>query len=75
VKLAAHQVSDNDDQPVSCEFTVRRCWYHEEKPGELTPGFYITFYLIGYGNDEDEARARWAQGLHSVTSRLAGLTP
>ena len=76
VKLAAQQLSDNDDQPVSCEFSVRRCWYHDEKPGaDLSPGFYVTFCLFGYGNDEAEARVRWARGLHRVTSLLIGLTP
>lgn len=76
VKLAARQLSDNDDQPVSCEFTVRRCFYHQETlEGDLTAGFYVTFYLFGYGNDEAEARGRWAPGLHRVTSLLTGLRP
>jgi len=76
VKVAARQISDASDPLVSCEFIVRRCWYHDEKPGgNLTPGFYVTLYLFGFGNGEAEARARWAQGLRCVTSSLIGLAP
>jgi hypothetical protein len=35
------------------------------------PGFYVTFYLFGYGADETEARKRWAKGLRQVTALLA----
>jgi hypothetical protein len=76
VKSAARQLSDDDEQPISCEFTVRRCWFHDELAGDdLTPGFYVTFYLFGYGSDEAQARARWAEGLRRVTSILIGLAP
>jgi hypothetical protein len=76
VKMAGKQLSDNDDQPISCELTVRRCWYREERPGgDHTPGFSVTVYVIGYVNYEAEARARWVKGLQRVTSLLAGVAP
>lgn len=34
-------------------------------------GFYITFYLSGYGVDEAEARSLWAAGLKRATRVLA----
>ena len=76
VKSAARQLSNDDEQPISYEFTVRRCWFHSERVGDdLTPGFYVTFYLFGYGSDEAQARARWAEGLGRGTSILIGLAP
>ena len=83
VKSVARELSSDDALPIACEFIVRRCWYHTEvsslragddaaAPGEANPvpGFYVTFYLFGYGDDEAQARARWAEGLQHVTSAL-----
>ena len=76
VQSAARQLADDDEQPISCDFTVRRSWFHGEPLGDdLTPGFYVTFYLLGYGSDEAQARARWAEGLRRGTSILIGLAP
>lgn len=76
VKSAAKQLSDDDGVPVSCEFTLRRCWYLGELAGsDVRAGFYITFYLFGYGSGEAHARARWAEGLRRGTSILIGLAP
>jgi hypothetical protein len=47
--------------PAAAEFLIRRCYYHEAT--EVRGGFYITFYLFGYGDDEAQARQRWAIGL------------
>jgi hypothetical protein len=33
-------------------------------------GFYITFYLFGYGDDEAEARQRWGIGLNLVENAI-----
>jgi hypothetical protein len=87
VKLAARELSSDDDLPLACEFIVRRCWYHPEVSplrefddtssieGESPlPGFYITLYLFGYGNDEPQARSHWAEGLRRVTAVLARLS-
>lgn len=56
--------------PVSAEFLIRRCFYHEveeARAAKSQAGFYITFYLFGYGDDEVRARQLWAIGL-----KLAG---
>lgn len=72
VKSLARQSSDQDDQPIACESIVRRCWYHTNSSADdnPTPGFYVTLYVFGYGNDETQARTRWAEGLLRVTSAL-----
>ena len=44
-------------------------------PEQTTADFYVTFYLFGYGNDEAEARARWAEGLRRVTGVIADFAP
>ena len=76
VKSAAKQLSDNDERPISCELIVRRCWYQRELPDDdLTSGFYVTFYLFGYGSDEAQARVRWGEGLRRVTSILTESAP
>ncbi len=51
--------------PASAEFLIRRCYYHyeNEPDGE---GFYVTFYLFGYGSDEGDAKHQWAIGLELV---------
>lgn len=54
------------------EFIIRRCAYH---PGDtLKDGFYLTFYLYGYGADEDEARQRWGIALKLVENALLQLS-
>ncbi len=47
--------------PTAAELLVRRCFYHVGD--ETRAGFYITFYIFGYGDDEAQARQRWAIGL------------
>jgi hypothetical protein len=54
--------------PASAEFLIRRCSYHEAQG--VRDGFYITFYLFGYGDDEDAARLRWAIGLKLVENAI-----
>jgi len=51
--------------PAAAEFLIRRCYYHGADG--MRDGFYVTFYLFGYGEDEPQARQRWAIGL-----KLAG---
>ncbi len=43
--------------PASAEFLIRRCYYGEKA------GFYMTFYLFGYGDDDARARQQWAIAL------------
>jgi len=86
-KSAARRLSSEDEDPVACEFIVRRCWYHTELSGHSSsaqatpandnpsPSFYVTLYLFGYADDEAEARTRWATGLRQVASVLTELAP
>ena len=62
------------EMPVSVEFLIRRCYYHEpeEIPGqeEIRDGFYITLYLLGYGKDEVRSRQNWAIGLKLIGNAI-----
>ncbi len=51
------------DIPASAELLLRRCFYHESE----SDGYYVTFYLFGYGGDEVKARQQWG-----IALRLAG---
>ena len=42
--------------PAAAEFIVRRCFY--QLADRIRDGFYITFYLFGYGDEEAQARQR-----------------
>jgi hypothetical protein len=59
--------------PVSAEFIIRRCYYRE-KEEESRDGFYITFYLFGYGDDESGSRERWTIGLNLVQNAISQLS-
>ena len=49
----------------AAEFIVRRC--HDTRIGaDDQDCFYVTFYLLGYGEDEQQARKRWAIALKMV---------
>jgi hypothetical protein len=54
--------------PAAAEFLVRRCYYHVEE--ETRNGFYITFYLFGYGDDGVQSRQQWAIGLKLVENAI-----
>lgn len=63
--------------PAAAELVVRRCYYHG--PGAADPetsetGYCVTFYLHGYGDDEAEARQRWAIALKVVENALLQLS-
>lgn len=58
--------------PAAAEFLIRRCYYDND--GQVRAGFYITFYLFGYGDEENEARQRWAIGLKLVENALRQLS-
>jgi hypothetical protein len=64
--------------PAGAEFLIRRCYYYEEVeiPGqeEIRDGFYITFYLFGYGDDEIQSRQRWVVGLRLVQNAIRQLS-
>lgn len=54
--------------PAAAEFLIRRCYYHVET--EIQHGYYVTFYLFGYGEDEPEAHQRWAIALKLVENAI-----
>lgn len=65
----------------AAEFLIRRCFYAlrdtgegavaAEDPGAADrEGFYVTFYLFGYGDDEADARRRWGIGLKLVENAI-----
>jgi len=56
----------------AAELLIRRCYYHEEEG--IRDGFYITFYLFGYGENENQSRQRWAVGLKLVQNAIRQLS-
>jgi hypothetical protein len=56
----------------AAEFIIRRCYYEHAgeggggEPASHREGFYFTFYLSGYGDDEGDARKRWGIALKLV---------
>ncbi|MGH9492372.1 MAG: hypothetical protein ACRD2K_02620 [Terriglobales bacterium] len=63
--------------PAAAELVVRRCYYHDpesQDPEASEAGYHVTFYLHGYGDDETEARQRWAIALKVVENALLQLS-
>jgi hypothetical protein len=60
------------EMPSASEFLIRRCYYH--LGDEIHEGFYLTFYLFGYGDDEPEARKRWIIALKLVENAIRQLS-
>ena len=56
--------------PAAAEFVVRRCFYHASPQPPPQEGFYLTFYLYGYGDDQYDARRRWGIALKVVENLL-----
>ena len=55
--------------PAAAEFLLRRCFYHEGDT--IREGFYVTFYLFGYGPDEVKARKQWSIALELAVNAIA----
>jgi hypothetical protein len=58
--------------PASAEFLLRRCFDRQER--SVLEGFYVTFYLFGYGSEEAKAHAQWAIALQLVSAAIAQLS-
>lgn len=54
--------------PAAAEFLIRRCYYHQAQ--KVRDGFYITVYLLGYGDDAPQAHQRWVMGLKLVENAI-----
>jgi hypothetical protein len=59
--------------PSAAEFLVRRCFFH--RAGSVREGFYFTFYLFGYGDDEAQSKQNWVIALKLVQSAIRQLSP
>ncbi len=60
--------------PAAAEFVVRRCFYHASPAPAPREGFYLTFYLYGYGDDRQDAERRWGIALKMVENLLLQLS-
>jgi hypothetical protein len=60
------------ESPAAAEFLVRRCYYRNDE--KIANGFYITFYLFGYGDDDAQARQRWAKALELAENAMKQLS-
>lgn len=58
--------------PAAAEFYLRRCRYHEN--ADVWEGFYVTFYLFGYGEDEAKAHRQWEIALKLVSNAVTQLS-
>lgn len=64
VQALARLLRHAPEMSSSAEFIVRRCVDHREHANQDC--YYITFYLHGYGEDEQQARKRWGIALKLV---------
>jgi hypothetical protein len=60
-KRVIHLLQRVPEIPAACEMLIRRCFDLSED--ETREGLYITLYVFGYGEDEAQARKRWAIAL------------
>lgn len=58
------------DMPSVAELVIRRCFFigTEAEAGES--GYYISLYVYGYGDDEADARKRWAIAMALMQNAL-----
>lgn len=63
------------DMASAAEFIVRRCLDRRAHDPASADCYYITFYLHGYGEDEQQARQSWAIALkmvqHAITQQCS----
>jgi hypothetical protein len=63
-----HLLKKVPEIPAAAELIIRRCFYHVADT--VRDGFYVTFYLFGYGDDEEQGRQRWGIALKLVENVL-----
>lgn len=71
-KSLAQLLKKAPEIPAAAEFLIRRCYYQVDR--EMQEGYYVTFYLFGYGEDESEAHLRWAIALKLVENAIKQLS-
>jgi hypothetical protein len=57
--------------PAAAELLLRRCFFHGGN--DVREGFYVTFYLLGYGQDGTKARQQWAIALKLASNAITQL--
>jgi len=60
------------EMPASAEFLVRRCFFADDRTD--VDGFYMTCYVFGYSDNEEEARKRWGIALRLLGSALVQIS-
>jgi hypothetical protein len=58
------------EMPASIEFVLRHCHYHGSGGSDSKTGFCVTSYVSGFGDEEEEARQRWAIALKLLQHAL-----
>ena len=71
-KRLTHLLQRVPEIPAAAEFIIRRCYFHQNQ--ETRDGFYLTFYLFGYGDKEPQARRQWTIGLKLVENAIRQLS-
>jgi hypothetical protein len=61
LKHAIADLRHKPELPARAELLLRRCYFHAAQ--QIRDGFYITFYLFGYGEEESTARKNWGLSL------------
>jgi hypothetical protein len=56
----------------AAEFILRRAHFAED--GTVSEGFYYTFELAAYGDDEEDARKRWMIALRLIANAILQLS-
>jgi hypothetical protein len=60
------------EMPASAEFLVRRCFLSRENAE--ADGFYMTCYVFGYSDEEEEARKFWGIALRLLGNALVQIS-
>ena len=58
--------------PAAAELFLRRCFFHEGE--SVREGYYLTFYVFGFGEDESHARKQWEIALKLVSAAIVQLS-
>jgi hypothetical protein len=56
--------------PASAEVVLRRCYFHHPE----REGYALTLYSLGYGDDPDQARQRWAIAMRLMQAAIHQLS-
>jgi len=60
------------EMPAAAEVLVRRCFFADDRTD--VDGFYMTCYVFGYSDNEEEARKHWGIALRLLGSALVQIS-